>query len=402
MYFNDYYTNDEVISLTQELIRIPSHRLVENRESKVAEFIYRYCIENDLDAVMETVEGERRNVIVKLKGTGGGRTILLNGHTDTVPPYDMSIAPFEAYIKDGFLWGRGGNDMKGALSCMITAMLAIKRSGIKLKGDIVFVAAVGEEEKSDGTEHYIKHLLETDIKVDGAIVGEPSNYGYALGHRGLEWIEIKIFGVAAHGGIPENGVNAISKAATVIKRIEEKLMPLLETRKNEYMGPSVMNFGTIAGGSQPSTVADNCSIKIDRRYIPGETVESVLKEYQDILDEIAADDPKFKAELICMDENRMNYFDHAPLIAEPDAEIVKSTYKILKDFLKREPEIARRRGWTDAGVISTYGRIPTLVLGPGDLKYSHTKDERIPLKDLVDFVNLYAQIAIEFCGVEVC
>lgn len=386
-------SNNQVINLTQELIRIPSHKYEKNRESQVAEYLYNYCKSNGISVEMQEVDGLRRNVIARLKGNGTGRSLIFNGHIDTVPPYEMTIEPFSGEIKDGFLLGRGSNDMKGAVACMITAMINIKNKGVKLGGDIILTATVGEEEKSDGTEFVVK----SGITSDGAIVGEPSNYGYALGHRGLEWLEIKIEGKAAHGGIPELGINAISKATKLIQKIEADLIPKLKMRQNEWMGPSVMNFGMIKGGTQPSTVADSCIIQIDRRYLPSESVESVLKEYQDIIDELKSEDPEFNAELIRMDENLMSSYNHAPLIAQPDSEIAKTVRLCLKDFLNKEPNIEKRRGWTDAGVLSTYGNIPTVVTGPGDLKYSHTKDERIPVEDLINYVEIYTRIAEEFC-----
>ncbi len=384
---------NEVVRLTQELIRIPSHKFVEDRESDVAEFIYNYCSQNGLDAEYQQVEGKRRNVICTLKGNGTGKNLIFNGHIDTVPPYEMTIDPLGAEIVDGYVLGRGANDMKGAVACMITAMVNIKKSGKMLGGDVILTAAVGEEEKSDGTEYVVK----SGIRADGAIVGEPSNYGYALGHRGLEWLEIRIEGKIAHGGIPELGINAISKAAKLITKIENELMPKLRERQNEWMGPSVMNFGLIKGGTQPSSVADSCIIQIDRRYLPGENVVSVIKEYQDIIDSLSKEDPEFKAEIIRMESNLMEEFDHAPLIAQPESEIAKTVYNVLKKFNNKEPNIEKRRGWTDAGVLSTYGKIPTVVTGPGDLKYSHAKDEKIPIANLLDYVNIYTQIAEEFC-----
>ncbi len=383
----------EVTRLTQELIRIPSHKYEENRESNVAEYIYNYCSENGLDVEFQNVEGKRRNVIARLRGSGTGKNLIFNGHTDTVPPYEMTVEPFGAYIENGYVLGRGANDMKGALACMITAMLNIKNKGKKLGGDIILTAVVGEEEKSDGTEFVVK----SGIKADGAIVGEPSNYGYALGHRGLEWLEIRIEGKVAHGGIPEQGINAISKAAKLIRKIEDELMPKIKLRQNEWMGPSVMNFGLINGGTQPSSVADSCIIQIDRRYLPDENVESVIKEYQDIIDLLKAEDSEFKAEIIRMESNMMEEFDHAPLIAQPNSHIALIVYNVLKEFNGCEPNIEKRRGWTDAGVLSTYGKIPTVVTGPGDLKYSHGKDEKIPVKDLENYVEIYTRIAEEFC-----
>lgn len=385
--------SSDVVKLTQELIRIPSHKYTENREAAAAEFIYKYCSEHGLEAEYQEVEGPRRNVLVRLRGKGTGKTLLFNGHIDTVPPYEMTVEPYGGLIEDSFVTGRGANDMKGAVACMITAMLQIKNKGIVLGGDIVLAAVAGEEEKSDGTETVVK----SGIRADGAVVGEPSNYGYALGHRGLEWLEIKIQGKAAHGGIPEMGINAISKAAKLINRIESRLMPNLKTRQNEWMGPSVMNFGLISGGTQPSSVADSCVIQIDRRYLPEENVDSVIREYQDIIDELKNEDPDFQASISRMESNLMVGFDHAPLIAQPLSEIAQTVTSVLRQYIGKEPTIEKRRGWTDAGVLSTYGKIPTVVTGPGDLKYSHTRDEKIPVADLVNYVEIYKRIAEEFC-----
>lgn len=241
--FDKYYDQKELIKLTQDLIKIPSHKDVPNREKEVVDFIYRFCKENELEVELQDVDGERKNVLVYLRGTGNGKTLMFNGHTDTVPPYNMTIDPFKAEVKDGYIWGRGASDMKGPIASMLISMLAIKRSGIKLKGDIIFAGVLGEEEQSEGTEMLVK----SGIKADGCIVGEPSNYEYAIGHRGLEWIEIKVKGKAAHGGVPNLGINAISKAAKLILKIEEEIYPKLKERFNEYMGPSVMNFGRIEG-----------------------------------------------------------------------------------------------------------------------------------------------------------
>lgn len=383
---------NEAVILTQELVRIPSHKDVENRESNVAEFIYNYCKEKGLEVEFQEVEGLRRNVIARLRGNGTGKTLMLSGHIDTVPPYEMTINPFGAEIVDGYVLGRGTNDMKGAVACMITAMANIKKKGKILGGDIILAAVVGEEEKSDGTAYVVK----SGITADGAIEGEPSDYGYSLGHRGLEWIEIKIIGKRAHGCTPELGINAISKASKFIQKIETELMPKLKERKNEWMGPDIMNFGYIHGGTAPSFVADQCVIQFDRRYTPGEDSASVVKEYQDIIDELKAEDPEFQAEVIRMESNLMDDFDHAPLIAEPDSQIAKTVYNVLKEFNQKEPEVVVR-GWTDAGLLSTYGKIPTVVTGPGNVKWSHAKDERIPVIDLVNYVEIYTRIAEEFC-----
>ncbi|WZL72438.1 M20 family metallopeptidase [Clostridiaceae bacterium 35-E11] len=392
---HDYYTQEELIQLTQSLIKIPSHKDVPTREKEVAEFIFEFCQQQGLEVKLEPVDKERSNVLAFLRGDGTGKTLMLNGHTDTVPPYNMTIEPFGAEIKDGAIWGRGAVDMKGPIASMLITMLALKRAGVKLKGDVIFTGVIGEEERSEGTEHLVK----SGLKADGAVVGEPSHYEYAIGHRGLEWLEIRIKGKAAHGGVPHLGVNAIEKAAALIERIKKELYPKLRERHNEYMGPSVMNFGVIQGGSQPSTVADACSIRIDRRYIPGETVASVLKEYQDIIDAIKAEDPEFDAEIIRMPNNMLT-LDHLYLMTSPDAPIVLAVKDAIQEVIEKEPEITRKRGWTDAALLSNYGKIPTVVFGPGRISFSHTKDERVEISELIDAVEIYAKIIEKFCGIE--
>ncbi|GAU77840.1 M20 family metallopeptidase [Fusibacter sp. 3D3] len=387
-----YYNPNEVYELAQKLVQIPSHKDVPTRERDVALFIKTYCEQNGLQAKLSVVEGERYNVYITLKGNDSGKTLLFNGHTDTVPPYEMTVPPFEGMIKEGYLWGRGCNDMKGALAAMITAMLAIKRSDYKLKGDIILAAVVGEEEQSDGTEQ----LVLEGIKADGAIVGEPSNYEYAIGHRGLEWLEFEFIGKAAHGGVPKEGINAISMASKFIEAVERDLMPQIELRTNAYMGPSVMNFGKITGGTQPSTVADQCFLQIDRRYVTGETVISVMREYQEIIDQLKAEIPEFQCEMKRMPSNMMKQFDHMYHYTSPEEAIVKSVEKVLESHLTEKAMITRKRGWTDAATLSYYGKIPTVITGPGDIKDSHTKAEKISLKSLNDYVVLYAEIALDF------
>ncbi|MBE6990311.1 MAG: M20 family metallopeptidase [Ruminococcaceae bacterium] len=392
--FSSYYTADEIIGLTSELVRIPSHCDVPGREARVGDYIYDWAVKNGFEVKKVHVEGERNNVYISLPGTGDGPKLLFNGHIDTVPPYDMIVEPFNPVVKDGRLYGRGSNDMKGGVACMMLALLVLKRAGIRLKGDILFTAVCGEEEESDGTEIFV---LEGN-RYDGAIVGEPSGYGFSLGNRGLEWIEIKFKGKTMHGGQAQLGVNAISKASKFIERVAEKLEPVLKTRTNEYMGPAIMNYGRIFGGDQVSTVAGECTLQLDRRYVPGETTETVLKEYQDIIDELHAEDPDFNAVISLMPNGQMKTLAHAPAVADPEAKINKCITKVLSQFLKTDDvPINRSRGWTDAGVLSTYLHIPTGIFGPGLLANSHTKDENVPVDMLYNFVSFYANIACDFC-----
>ncbi|HHX04191.1 MAG TPA: M20 family metallopeptidase [Tissierellia bacterium] len=412
--FSDGFTREEVVALTQELIRIPSHRDVKGRETDVANFIYNYCSNLGFECEKVPVQSasnnpeycrrlgiepadppvaDRFNVNVRLCGEGDGPTLLFNGHMDTVPPFEMVVDPYGAEIRNGNIYGRGANDMKGALACMITAMAALKRTNTRLKGDVLFTAVIGEEDEGEGTEEFVR----LGGKADGAIVGEPSGYEYAIGHRGLEWIEVTFTGKTVHGGQAHLGINAITKATKFITRVEETLIPKIHARTNEYMGTSIMNYGTIHGGDQPSTVAGTCRLQLDRRYLPGETVETVLSEYQAIIDELSKEDPDFKAELSLVPNGQMRYYYHMPLIPQPEKKLVNVVRDTFIDFLGEEATLNTTRGWTDAAILSSYGKIPSVVMGPGNVKNSHTKDEHIEIDQLVNYVQLYANIAERFC-----
>ena len=395
-------SDDEIIALARKLISIPSHHDVPGKEKEVADFLARYLTDQGLTCTVQKVDRERGNVVASLpgsdggSGTGsrGGKKLLFNGHLDTVPPYRMTVDPFAGEIKDGMLYGRGTVDMKGPIAAMLMAMIGLHRAGVQLAGQLVFTGVLGEEGASEGTEA----LVLDGIKADGAIVGEPSNFEYAMGHRGLEWLEIEVTGKTAHGGIPDKGINAIVKAARLVSLIDQRIPPALKERFHPAMGPSVMNFGKIEGGTQPSTVADRCIIQIDRRYIPGETVQGVIAEYQALIDELAAEDPDFKAEIRRMPSNMMEHFDHVPMATPEGADIVKAVQAAIRSVTGAEPTITTRRGWTDAGLLGGVAGIPTVVCGPGDISSSHTADEHIPVASLLKGVDLYLRVAIEFCG----
>ena len=309
----DYFTEEELVLLTQSLIRIPSHKDTPGQERDIAHFINEYLQEHMIESVLHPVVGERSNVIARIMGNGTGRSLMLNGHMDTVLPYNMTVDPFAANIIDGKIYGRGAVDMKGALACFIMTLIIMRRSGFVPGGDVIFTGVIGEEGKSEGTEYIIK----SDIRAEAAIVGEPSNYEYAVGHRGLEWFDVIIRGKASHSGRPDQGINAIEHAMTFIQRVKQDLYPKLKEKYDEYSGESVMNFGTITGGTEQSTVADRCIIRLNRRYIPGETKESVMNEYQEIIDQLHKEDPSFDAEIRVTPESLLVVYHPSLLTSFP-------------------------------------------------------------------------------------
>jgi len=187
---------NEVVDVTSALVSIESHRDAPGREracaEKAAEIFTRWSMPAELVNVIE----ERPNVYCRLRGSGGGKELMLNGHLDTVPAYEMTIPPFRPYVENGLLYGRGTVDMKGALACMMVAMRLLRDLHVPLKGDVIFTGVINEEDRSEGTEF----LVRNGPHADRCVVGEPTGLEIKAGHRGLEWLEFEFIGVAAHGG----------------------------------------------------------------------------------------------------------------------------------------------------------------------------------------------------------
>ncbi len=384
---------EEVVDLASSLVAIESHRDAPGREKrcseKIASVFRSWGIESSLPPALEG----RPNVTAILRGSGGGASLMFNGHVDTVPAYEMDYPPFVPRVEGGLLYGRGSVDMKGALACMMTAMRLLKETGVPLAGDVLFTGVINEEDRSEGTEY----LVRNGPKADRCVVGEPTGLAIMAGHRGLEWLQFEFLGKAAHGGTPEKGINAISMAARFIRRVEETLIPELRKRVHPLIGPAVMNFGTIKGGTQPSTVADRCILQIDRRWIPSERLESVLGEYEDILASLSGEDPSFSSSMTRMESN-MATMDHYPMEIAVDDPLVTGLSRALRSLTGAEPRIAAFGGWTDASLISNFGHIPTLVFGPGDLAVAHSRNEHVPVEELRLATLAYALLAADIAG----
>jgi acetylornithine deacetylase/succinyl-diaminopimelate desuccinylase family protein len=384
-----------VESLTRELVAIPSHSGVPTREKEAAEFLHEYLVDNGVSSKLRNVEKGRPNVIATVKGTtGGGKNLMLNGHLDTVPAYAMDIPPFTPKLKAGKLYGRGTLDMKGGLAAMACALVAIEKAKVRLQSDLVLAAVVGEEERSEGTEDIVVRGPKTDL----AIVGEPTNLEIQPSHRGLEWLEVHIFGKAAHGGQADKGVNAISMAAKFIDSVESDLLPRLAARKSEHTLPPTLNMGVIEGGQQPSSVADHCIVRLDRRWIPEESLEQVFQEIYDVFDTVKRAHPQFRAKLK-RDPRNMKTMTHVPNVVSRNHVLVKAIGRSVRKETGRAPKLTSFWGWTDAALLTHFAKIPTVLFGPGG-GGAHARTEFVKVSDLTTCANVYSDVALDMCNLD--
>ncbi|HYB20856.1 MAG TPA: ArgE/DapE family deacylase, partial [Thermodesulfobacteriota bacterium] len=227
------------------------------------------------------------NVVSQLSGQTGGKTIIWNGHFDVVTPgEDWNSAPFGGEFRDGYIYGRGASDMKSGVAAMIVALGALKKAGAPFKGRIVFQAVGDEETGSDaGTLCMIRRGI--GAGAEWAIVSEPTNLQVAIGNRGLRWLEVTVKGRASHAGRPYIGANAIHAAARIINELER-----LEFKAHhplfEIPHPS-LSVTMIQAGSKVNIIPERCTFSIDRRLMPGETSESILREIKEVLKKCASE-----------------------------------------------------------------------------------------------------------------
>ena len=380
----------EVLTLAQELIRIESHSDAPGREAQVGRFLIDWFRQRGIEAKRQPVVDDRANVIACLPG-GDGPSLMLCGHLDTMPPGLMKDAfnpTVDGSGPNAFLHGRGACDMKGAVAAMAYALIAIKKSAIPLKGDLVFAGTVDEETGALGA----KQLVEKGVVTDYAIVGEPTSLQLAVAHKGASFTRITFRGQGAHGSCPEEGVNAAIYAARVAIALEEELRPRLAKRTHPLLGKSTVSVGRISGGTKPNIVAETCELDIDRRTLPGEA--DALEEIRALVAEICNEVENLT--YIVSEVPATSVVPHSPLGTSPEAILAKAVTQACRDLSLDDQPIGVTY-WTDGGVLATAG-IETVILGPGDIALAHGPNEAVPIGELGKAAQLYANVTLQLLG----
>jgi acetylornithine deacetylase/succinyl-diaminopimelate desuccinylase len=385
----------EILDLLADMVRAPSHPGIARQEEAAARVLDAFLRRHGVTSGLAEVREGRPNVLAAIEAKKPGRHLLLCGHLDTVPPNaGSSVDFFSAAIADGRMCGRGTVDMKGALAAMAGALVEIHESGGLDSGRLTLAAVIDEEMESLGAEA----LIRSGFKADGAIIGEPTENRVAIGHKGLEWLEIVFTGRAAHGSTPEAGINAIAAAAHFASLVEQELVPGFERRRDPVLGLPAINLGTIRGGQQPSMVAAECLIQLDRRWVTTETIEQVFGDLEELLARVRAARPGLTTRLERMPEG-MATMIHGPLIIDPGHPLVGAARGALGDSGRPETPLTVFPAWTDGALISREAGIPTLIWGPGELKLAHSAEESVPVDEVLLAARLYAAAARRFSAV---
>jgi acetylornithine deacetylase/succinyl-diaminopimelate desuccinylase-like protein len=368
----------EVIPLLERLVSIDSVNpgLGGRGEQEIAMFVAEWAGEAGLEVELDEAAPGRPNVIVTARGSGGGRTLLLNAHLDTVGYEGMADA-LAPRVVDGRLYGRGAYDMKGGLAaCLVAAAEAGRR---ELRGDVVVTAVVDEELTSIGTSSVLER-----VRADAAIVAEPTQMEVGVAHKGFVAFEIETHGRAAHGSRPDLGVDAIAKMGHVLVGLESLDRSLRERPTHHLLGAGSLHAGVVAGGSAFSTYPERCVLQAERRTIPGESPVQVETELQGLLDRLQQDDPDFRGTWRTVAARRAF-----------EVGVTEEIVRLVGSCAGAGNPVGQSY-WADSALIAEL-LIPTVLFGPGG-EGAHAQVEWVSVADVERCVAVYLSVASEFCA----
>jgi acetylornithine deacetylase len=378
--------SDSTIKLLRDLVAIDSVNpsLVPGGagEGEIAEAVAVALRAEGLDVEVEEAAPGRPNVVGVLEGRGPGRSLMFCGHIDTVGVEGMD-APFDPVERDGRLYGRGAQDMKGGVAAMIGAARSLVSSGGLKAGRLIIAAVADEEYKSIGAEALVKKW-----RADAAVVTEPTDLVVSIGHKGFSWVEVVTEGRAAHGSRPRDGRDAIFRMGRVLARLESLDRKLQSRPPHPVLGTGSLHGSLISGGRELSTYPDRCVMQMERRTIVGETMFVALDEVMEILAEVRSEDPEFEASARFM-------FGRPPYETPEGHELPQALAAALKTT-GRDTTQAGMSFWTDAAILGHAG-IPSVIFGPGGAGL-HGLEEYVRVDEVLDCRDALIELARNFCN----
>jgi acetylornithine deacetylase len=380
-------TPEEAIELVSAMVRIESVTpwLIPtgSGEGAVAQFIADWLKDTGAEIEIVEVEPGRPNVLARLRGTGGGPTLCLNAHSDTVGFANWPDEALEPRLDGDRLYGLGAADDKSGCAAAMLVLRALARSGTKLRGDLLVACVADEEGISIGSEHLARHG-----GIDAAIVIEPQpTEDLVVEHQGFGWIDVIAHGVAAHGSAPQLGVDAIVHLAEVISRLHKLDREVFTASPSAMNGRTVFHTGTIAGGTDYATYPNRATLGIEIGTQPGEHLSDRVAEIEGIFAEIAADEPGFSGEVAVR-------LDRDPFQAQGHERLQEVLTAAMERVLGHPPKVTGMNAWTDAALMQAAG-IPTLLIGATGGNY-HAPGEWLSVSEMVKLCAILEQAVAAF------
>jgi len=405
---------EDAVSLLQELVRT---RSVTGEEVAVGEVVERAFSERGLevdtwDATPEEMEpypehvGEqtsyenRPNVAGVRRGAGGGRSILLNAHTDTVDPGDPAAwrgDPLSGALEGDLLYGRGSCDMKGGLVTHLIALDALSDLGFALRGDVTVAATVGEENGGLGA---LSSVLR-GYRADAALITEPTRLALVPAQGGSLVFRLKVPGRSAHAAVRDEGVSALEKFVPIFENLRE-----LEQERNGVLSHPLydgvqnkvpINIGVVRAGNWASTVPESLVAEGRVGLIPGEEVEPFKDLFSQRIAAVAERDSWLREH-----PPDLTWFggQFAPAEVEPDAPICEALKKAHEQVTGEVPPVEGVPYGADMRLFIRFGEMPCVMYGAGDVNVAHAPDEYISVTDLLTAASTVACLLADWCGVD--
>jgi len=395
-------SRDELITFLKELVRIPTVnppgenypecvRLISDKLKKIGMDLQLVDVPKERLSA-SGVELQRPSIIGVLKGDEGKPSLHINGHYDVVPVGSgWTVDPFGGEVREGKLYGRGATDMKAGITAAVIAALAVARSGVRLRGDLVISSTPDEETGGELGAGYI--VAKGYARGDAAIVAEcPGVDKVCIAHKGALWMELKTIGKAAHSGRPHLGVNAVTKMAKLVLALD-RFAEELQTRRTassslfgDAPSPVLVVGGTIQGGVKTNIIPDSCVVTLDRRLLLEEKLEDAEYQIMSVVAKTKGEDPEFRVQ-------------SRPLLRIPpaqcprEAKVVTTLVKAVTKVYGTAPNVAGNYGFTDAHYFME--KMPTVMWGPNTTGRGHSADEYVIIDDVVRAAKVFTLAAIE-------
>jgi acetylornithine deacetylase/succinyl-diaminopimelate desuccinylase family protein len=370
----------EILELLSDLVNIPSY----DSEQHLVEYIAGRLQKIGVEYEITQVAPGRQNLIAS--AGEGEKSLIFNTHTDTVPPGNMEnwkYPPLKLTRDGKDLFGLGSCDAKGSLASMLAAFEALACNASSLNGRLILQAVCCEETRARGTLAEVRR----GISADAAIVGEPTELIPRIGHKGGLGLEVTVYGKAAHGSAPQEGINAISGMAGLIRSLDA-LAEDISKRSDPIFGSPSLAVTKISGGQAANVIPDKCIVTIDRRLIPGETIDDALNEVSAVVDE-----EKNSSSLMASIKKAIGIEPCRTSLEEP---IVKAVRDSISQVTGINQEFSGFTACCDMWCLTRGAGIPAVILGPGKLSMAHKANEYVSLDELYLAARIYAAIALNW------
>lgn len=407
----DQFQN-EMIQLASDLVKFPS---LYQEEEKVQKFVAQRLekMGADVDFWYPDIEQMRKhpafastrenfdtspNVCGVFKGTGDGRSLIINGHVDVVPAgqeSDWEDSPWSGKVKDGRIYGRGSGDMKAGIACSMIALQAIKAAGLSLKGDVLFQTVVDEECGGMGS---LAQLLR-GYRADAALFPECMRNMIGVATTGSTWARITIPGKGALLSNAEAGASAIEKAFYICERLsaleKDRTQRLAHPLLAGFKTPFKINVGKLNGGNWPSAVPDQAVMEIRYGMSPMETVEEAKAEFEDYINRIADADPWLKDHRPVLEWLGCCWHPYSMDTNDPFVQITADNYKAVSG---KDATICGIAVAADAALYARFLQIPSMLFGPGEVSVAHQANEYVEISKMIDATKVIAATIMDWCG----